>query len=69
MQLRLHRQGVAPVQSDKTWHMVVQGYATDASQAVHLKNSQRTNVFVSQHLIFLQGTAELTQQSIGRVAF
>jgi len=24
--------------------MIAQGYATDASQAVHLKNSQRANV-------------------------
>jgi hypothetical protein len=27
-----------------SWHMVAQGYATDASQAVHLKHSQRANV-------------------------
>jgi len=34
LQLRLHRQGVAPVQYVHIWHMVTQGNATDATQAV-----------------------------------
>ena len=42
--LKLHRKGVALIQSFNIWHMAAQGNATDASQAVHLENSLRAIV-------------------------
>ena len=45
LQLRLHRKSVAPSQYINIWKVVLQGNATDASQAVvRLKDSQRANV-------------------------
>ena len=34
LQVRLHRHGVAPIQIDNIWQMIVQGHATHALEAV-----------------------------------
>jgi hypothetical protein len=54
LQLRIHTKGFAPIQYDNIWRTVTEGYASDASQAVHLKNSQRANVLFYNSSCFIR---------------
>ena len=39
LQMRLPKKGVAPTHNDNISHMVLQKFATDALQTVHLENN------------------------------
>jgi len=60
VQLKLYREGIAPIQHGNIWDVIAQEYATDVLQAVHLENGHyisiitvtRTAILLMWHTIW-----------------